>query len=62
MQLLSHSLTVGDEYPQIRPRSVIPGHVEKDNRLLRKEQQIGLWLLVLSAAEGSLMEEPTSSL
>lgn len=61
MKLVSHTLTASDEYPQIYPRSVVPGHVEKDNCLLWKEQQIGLWLLILSAAEGSLMEEPTSS-
>lgn len=53
MQPLSHSLTAGDENPQICPKSSVPDHVGKDNCLVRKEQPIGLWLLTLSAAEGS---------
>lgn len=51
--LLSHSLTAGDENPQICPRSSVPGRVEKDNCLLWEEHQIGLWLRTLSVAEGS---------
>lgn len=53
MHFLSHSLTAGDENPQICPWRSVPECMEKDNCLLWKGQQIGLWLLTLSAAEGS---------